>query len=91
MVLTERERKILSRLQRQHRVWPRIRWFCLVAGMVFFVYSSFGVTEEAERLMFSIIGSYLLAYAWLNWPGEPAVALLLKVVEDRLDEGQGTE
>ncbi len=29
---TPQERKMIERLRTQERLWPRLRWFCLVAG-----------------------------------------------------------
>jgi len=56
MQLTPREQKLIERMRKQERQWPRLRWFMIGAG-VFAVLCSGFIAIELTRHVDAIVAS----------------------------------
>jgi hypothetical protein len=74
MQLTTHETKLVERLRKEQRQWPRLRWFLLAAGIFAALCSSFVVIELLKHIDIMVAGHddvvsrlWLFGFA-LVWP-----------------------
>jgi len=78
MEMTELEERMLNRIEKQVAGWKYTRWMLLVISIAMFF--QYHLTQELAMLMVAAVG---VTYSIINWAGNPAAILLLKVVESK--------
>jgi hypothetical protein len=84
MELSDTERKMVDYLRMQHKGWRQLRWIMLVGAVVLLVLNVMG--KGGDLALYGIVG-FLLSYVLGGWSGRPEITLLLRLVEERLHEG----
>ena len=92
MKLTDDELKMLRYLRQQHEHWRSMRIVILVGAVVMLGIGVLGVISMASiyaLIPLFALGAYSLSYALGSSGGRPEVSLLLRLVEEHIEENDG--
>jgi hypothetical protein len=69
MEFTAQESKLIDRLRKQERLWPRMRWFCIGAALIVFVtYICLGIMLFKRCLSGGFSTAEVALFVALFWP-----------------------
>ncbi len=80
---------MITWLRRQHESWRGIRTIMLVGAVIAIVFSIVYYLRGEPSwhvLPLFLVACYGLSYTLGSWAGRPEVSLLLKLIEERMDE-----